>query len=388
MRYAYMKLIDLLKAVPEFRDRRGRRHELWVILLIVVKGLLTGANTISKMALDAKLGKEWYLEKFGIDKIPSRDTIRRALAKLEPEKLQTALCEWLLALVGGYQGHHIAIDGKGILAATRRVEDGNTPYILNVFDVDLGILIWQYRIPAKKNEISSLPIVIDCLKPSGCLISTDAIGLQKKIVQLIVSLDADFLINLKGNQESLMDDVEGFFEIAKEEEVDEFIGEDEGHGRKTVRRCRVITLHDDMVLPDWPQVKCVAKVDRMVTRKMKGLPDEVTKDSCLYVSSRVMNAQTFESEVRKHWGIEGALHGVLDGSAFREDKCTSRTGNSMENLSFFRKFVLSLIKHDDGRFEAYNPKSFAEVMHCYSKRSDAVVDLLNICPADKLQDAS
>jgi predicted transposase YbfD/YdcC len=47
--------------------------------------------------------------------------------------------------------------------------------------------------------------------------------------------------------------------------------------------------------------------------------------------------------VRGHWGIENALHGVLD-VCFREDEQRHWAGNSTENLFWLRKLALCLLK--------------------------------------------
>lgn len=145
----------------------------------------------------------------------------------------------------------------------------------------------------------------------------------------------------------------------------------------TKREWKVITLKDDMLVPQWPQIRCVGKVERTITRLMNGPPDIVSHDEGLYVSSRAMDADAFSSEVLKHWRIEGSLHGVLDGSAFFEDKCTSRTGNSIANLSLIRKLVLSIIVHDPvGR--NCKARSFREKMEIYRENRSRLVGLLKM----------
>jgi hypothetical protein len=37
-----MKLLKALKSVPDYRSPRGKRHPLWLILLLIVMGNLAG----------------------------------------------------------------------------------------------------------------------------------------------------------------------------------------------------------------------------------------------------------------------------------------------------------------------------------------------------------
>ena len=44
--------------------------------------------------------------------IPSRDTIRRLFAQLDPEQLQSCFLSWIKTIVQLTEGEVIAIDGK------------------------------------------------------------------------------------------------------------------------------------------------------------------------------------------------------------------------------------------------------------------------------------
>ncbi|MEP0874022.1 transposase family protein [Trichocoleus desertorum AS-A10] len=37
-----MSLVELLQTVPEFRQLRGKRHQLWFILLLMIVGAMSG----------------------------------------------------------------------------------------------------------------------------------------------------------------------------------------------------------------------------------------------------------------------------------------------------------------------------------------------------------
>jgi hypothetical protein len=40
-----MTLIEALQTVPDYRAKRGRRYQLWVILLLIVLGTLNGCRS-------------------------------------------------------------------------------------------------------------------------------------------------------------------------------------------------------------------------------------------------------------------------------------------------------------------------------------------------------
>ncbi|QHG19030.1 transposase family protein [Nostoc sp. ATCC 53789] len=37
-----MNLVEQLQQVPDYRHIRGRRHELWLVLLLILLGAMTG----------------------------------------------------------------------------------------------------------------------------------------------------------------------------------------------------------------------------------------------------------------------------------------------------------------------------------------------------------
>src|SRR5207248_6725288 len=65
-----------------------------------------------------------------------------------------------------------------------------------------------------------------------------------------------------------------------------------------------------------------------------------------YLSSRVLSGRRFAEAVRGHWGIE-SMHWVLDVN-FREDDSRTRERTLGNNLSWLRRFAVTLLKrHPD-----------------------------------------
>ncbi len=65
-----------------------------------------------------------------------------------------------------------------------------------------------------------------------------------------------------------------------------------------------------------------------------------------YLSSRYLSGKRFSEAVRGHWGIE-SMHWVLDVN-FREDDSRTRERTLGNNLSWLRRFAVTLLKrHPD-----------------------------------------
>ena len=47
-------IIEQLKLVKDFRENRGKRHELWVVLTIILLAILTGNSTYQDMDIFRK----------------------------------------------------------------------------------------------------------------------------------------------------------------------------------------------------------------------------------------------------------------------------------------------------------------------------------------------
>ena len=61
----------------------------------------------------------------------------------------------------------------------------------------------QLRVGEKSNEIPAVPKLLDCIDVKNCVITSDAVSCQKKTVRKIIEYECDYVIYLKGNQETL-----------------------------------------------------------------------------------------------------------------------------------------------------------------------------------------
>ncbi len=74
----------------------------------------------------------------------------------------------------------------------------------------------QTKVDEKSNEITAIPVLLRALELSGCIVTIDAMGCQKKIAREIVDADADYALALKGNQETVHDEVKSYMDDIEE----------------------------------------------------------------------------------------------------------------------------------------------------------------------------
>jgi predicted transposase YbfD/YdcC len=66
-----------------------------------------------------------------------------------------------------------------------------------------------------------------------------------------------------------------------------------------------------------------------------------------YLTSLPCDATQFAQAVREHWGVEHALHWVLDVS-FRADDCRMRKAKGAQNFAVLRHSALHLLQRESG----------------------------------------
>ena len=89
---------------------------------------------------------------------------------------------------------------------------------------------------------------------------------------------------------------------------------------------------------DWPWVKAIGYTLRVTQHADGTETDEVR----YYICTRYLSGKRFAEAVRSHWGIE-SMHWVLDVN-FREDDSRTRERTLGNNLSWLRRFAVTLLK--------------------------------------------
>jgi predicted transposase YbfD/YdcC len=182
----------------------------------------------------------------------------------------------------------------------------------------------QVATDAKSNEITAIPHLLNQIDLPGTLITIDAMGCQKEIVEQVVVDGGDCVIAVKDNQPKLAAAIQTFFLDHMEDNLKglrhrHHETHEDGHGRIDDRYYYLAGVPRDFACgEDWPWVKAIGCTVR-ITRHGDG---RETDDVRYYLSSRYLSGRRFAEAVRGHWGIE-SMHWVLDVN-FREDESRTR----------------------------------------------------------------
>ncbi len=106
----------------------------------------------------------------------------------------------------------VAMDGKALRRALD--QDQNAKVIVSAWAEDNGLVLGQWKVDDKSNEITAVPQLLRALELSCCIVTLDAMGCQKEIAREIKEADADYVLALKGNQETVHREVKEFLDDA------------------------------------------------------------------------------------------------------------------------------------------------------------------------------
>ena len=174
----------------------------------------------------------------------------------------------------------------------------------------------------------------------------DAMGCQKAIAKRIVDAKGDYVLAVKDNQPKLHEAIKTLFSDERQNDLlkmphRQHQTSEKGHGRKDERYYLLTKIPRSFPMKDqWPGIKAVGMAVR-VTEKSDGT---TSGDARYFISSRYLSGKRFAEAVRGHWSIEDSLHWVLDVT-FDEDQSRTRDRHLGDNLSWLRRFAISLLKH-------------------------------------------
>jgi predicted transposase YbfD/YdcC len=349
-------LISHFQDLPDPRVNRTKDHELVDVLVIAICTLLCGGESFNDMEDFGRAKQDWFKTFLALPNgIPSHDTFNRIFAALDPKGFLDCFLRWTQSLRRAIPQEIVALDGKALRRALNK--DQSMQYIVSAWAESNGLVLGQWKVADKSNEITAVPELLRVLELAGCIVTLDAMGCQKKIAREIIEADADYVLALKGNQEKVHDEVKSFLDATLEErntqrrkgipipkEVQtlkacETVEKD--HGRIETRRYYQ-SDHLDWFADKskWEGLNSVGMVESL--REIDG---KVTQERRYYLCSLKLDVETFARAVRSHWGVENKVHWIMDVS-FREDQSRARDGYAAENLATLRRLALNLLKQE------------------------------------------
>ncbi len=342
--------VEHFGALPDPRVDRTKLHPLLDILVIAVCAVIAGAEGWEDIAEFGRLKEPFFRERLGLTLphgIPSPDTFRRVIARLDADAFGRAFLAWTQTLRVQTKGEVIALDGKTLRHSFDTAAGRAAIHLVSAWAAKNRLVLGQVKVSDKSNEITAFPALLALLDLRDCTVTIDAMGCQKEIARQIISQGGDYVLALKGNQGQIFEDVRLFFEDAREHGVvagirlrcDETTEKD--HGRIEKRHYEVVAEIDWLFgKEEWAGLRSIGMAES--TRR---IGEKVETERRYFLCSLGGSARKFGRAVRGHWGIENSEHHVLDVS-FDEDACRIRWENGAENFATLRHIALNLCRRE------------------------------------------
>jgi len=336
------KALEYLEIVESFDTRQQSKvqHKLSEIIGISFFAMLGNANDAEEIEIFCIAHEGFMREHFVLaNGIPSHDTIERAFEMVSPEYLQ-GFRDRFNELLNTGEGEKVckilALDGKTQRGNGNDEQRAN--HIVSAVDED-GFCLGEERVSDKSNEITAIPDLLDALNIKGHIITTDSMGTQREIAKKIRQKRADYVLALKGNQETLFDDVRLYFGDS------DFLSKCAYHRTlEKARGCvekREYWQTDDIAWLSqkgkWTGLKSIAMTRNTIIKN-----GQETTETRYFISSLSLDVKEIARAIRGHWMVE-SYHWHLDVT-FREDADHTLNKHVAYNMNIMRKLALNVLK--------------------------------------------
>jgi predicted transposase YbfD/YdcC len=356
---AHIGLDEITCHFHELEDPRStinQKHPFVSVVVIAIMAVLAGATGPTSIAKWALLKEAFLLGVLDLPNgVPRKDVFRRVLALLQPAAFQACFVQWLKSLrdaaadATGTEQPILSVDGKTARRSHDHKKGLGALHSVSIWASEFGLSLGQVACAEKSNEITAIPELLRLVDIKGAIITIDAMGTQKAIAAQVIEQGADYVLALKGNQETLHNAVIDYIDTHMKNDfadldVRRHTTTTKAHGRDEIRSYWHMPVPKD--LPDLERWKGLTSIGVVVSACTRDGKEAV--EMRYYISSLAVGVKRFAHAVRSHWGIENSCHWSLD-MTFREDESRIRDQHLRENFTWLNRFSLSLLKQHPGR---------------------------------------
>lgn len=348
----YTTLVDVFRAVPDPRKRRGQRYPWWLwwlLLTLVAAAMLSGqqhgrgiGQWVREHAAELRQALDWQGRC-----LPSEATLRRALRQVDLAALETALAGPSPEVVGNQVG--LAMDGKALRGARAH---GRRVHLVGLARHD-GCVLSQVAVAEKSNEIPAAAKLLAGRDLTGMVLTVDAELTQRSIARRIRRQGGDYLMAVKDNQPTLRAAIETLFAdppwltAERPREYRWWQTVEKGHGRLETRTLEASPSLNTYL--DWPHL---GQVLRRTCRRVCIATGEVTEQVHYGITSLAWDTASpaaLERLWRGHWSIENRVHYVRDVS-FGEDAHQAWRGQTPQAMAAIRNALITVVRRQGWRY--------------------------------------
>lgn len=293
----------------DLRDNRGKRHNMWLVLLSLTLGLLRKRDGNLSSLHRSMVNKHKELCNFlkiDNERVISRSQLPILLQKVNLECFSGLLFNHYGIKLSQEEKEWFSGDGKELRGSIEKGDKRGTVIVQLVRQSDQAVLGENYYEGKKESEKPTLRNLIKQTGAASQKITADALHLNPQTTELIASMGGVFLIGLKENQKELLADMSKDSSFLMP--VNQLITTDKGHGRVEKRSYFHYDVSWEYFDPRWKKsnFKSLFKVIRQRYDLRSG---KTSIETAYYISNgKEDEKEDFFAAIRNHWTVEVNNH--------------------------------------------------------------------------------
>lgn len=339
------KVYEHFEKVTDPRVNRGSNYPLVEMVFVALCGAICDCNSWVDVASFGRAKLTWFRKFLPFERgIPSHDTFTEVFARLDTIEFYAALESWARSIAQSLKGETVAFDGKTLRGSFDAASGTSALHSVSAWVCGLKMCLALKSVEDKSNEIPAVQQLIDLLDLQGAVVTVDAMHCQRETASKIVAKKADYLLMVKGNQDTLETAVQQAMIEAFENDHPQLRRGKTAEKNRNRDETREVAVRpvpkNSPVFARWPGLKTIGGIYR--TREINGVLEESQE---FFITSLPCQVRAIGRHLRAHWSIENSQHHVLDVT-FTEDASRIRKGNGPEISSVFRRLALNILQQD------------------------------------------
>ena len=205
--------------ITDPRINRGRNYPLLEMIFVALCGAICDCNAWTDVATFGKCKLDWFRRFFPFENgVPSHDTFSEVFARLNTLEFYAALESWAREMAVSLRGETVALDGKTLRGSFDKGTGKSALHSVSAWACGLRMCLALKSVADKSNEIPAVQELIDMLDLQGAVVTADAMHCQTETAEKIVGKKANYVLMVKGNQETLHKELQDAMVAAFDEE--------------------------------------------------------------------------------------------------------------------------------------------------------------------------
>lgn len=113
--------------------------------------------------------------------------------RIDPQQFEQCFQRWMKQLIDELKIRLIAVDGKSANGSYDRESGISALHLVSAWASEHRLVLAQAKVQDNSNEITAIPVLLELLDLSGCIVTLDAMGTQKRIARQIHDAGADYI---------------------------------------------------------------------------------------------------------------------------------------------------------------------------------------------------